>query len=67
MIPDGMARVAVASRDEVYGVSRMFQILRENRGAYLEVVHTLKEAFELLGLQSPRFRNVASAAGAGGH
>ena len=57
-IPDGMARILVAPRPDVYGLSRMFQILRDNRGAYQEVVRTLKEAFELLGLESPHFRPV---------
>ena len=58
MIPDGMSRVAVAPRTDIYGISRMFQLLRDSRGSYLEVVHTLKEAFELLGLESPHFSTV---------
>jgi len=58
MIPDGMSRIAVASRADIYGVSRMFQLLRDCRGSYLEVIHTLKEAFELLGLESPHFSTV---------
>jgi hypothetical protein len=41
-------------------MSRMFQILRDNRGGYLDVVHTLQEAFELLGLESPQFRTIRS-------
>jgi hypothetical protein len=41
-------------------MSRMFQILREGREAYLEVVHTLKEAFDPLGLHSRHFTPVAS-------
>ena len=57
-IPDGMSRIAVAPRPDIYGISRMFQILRDNRGGYLEVVHTLQEAFELLGLESPEFRTI---------
>jgi hypothetical protein len=59
MIPDGMSRIAVAPRPDIYGMSRMFQILRDNRGGHLEVVHTLQEAFELLGLESPEFRTIA--------
>ena len=65
MIPVGMSRIAVAPRLDIYGMSRMFQVLREGRGAYLEVVHTLKEAFDLLGLQSPHFSPVASVSRAG--
>ena len=62
-IPEGMLRILVAPRLDIYGLSRMFQTLRENRGAYQEVVHTLKEAFELLGLESPHFRPVVLAPG----
>ena len=65
MIPVGMSRIAVAPRLDIYGMSRMFQILREGQGAYLEVVHTLKEAFDLLGLQSPHFSPVTSISCAG--
>jgi hypothetical protein len=57
-IPDGMARIVAASRPDVYGLSRMFQTLRDNRGAYQDVVRTLEEAFKLLNLESPHFRPV---------
>jgi hypothetical protein len=67
MIPDGMSRIAVAPRTDIYGVSRMFQLLRDSRGSYLEVVRTLKEAFELLGMESPHFKTVAFVTGAEGH
>ena len=67
MIPDGMSRILVAPRTDLYGVSRMFQLLRDSRGSYLEVVRTLKEAFELLGIKSPHFRTVALVTGAEGH
>ena len=63
MIPAGMSRIAVALRLDIYGMSRMFQILREGRGAYLEVVHTLKEAFDLLGLPTsiPAHRSMTAS------
>ena len=60
MIPDGMSRVAVAPRTDIFGMSRMFQILRDNRGSCLDVVRTLQEAFERLGLESPQFRTIRS-------
>jgi hypothetical protein len=67
MIPAGMSRIAVAPRPAVYGVSRMmFQILREGKGSYLEVVHTLQEAYALLGLESPHFKAIDSTYRAGG-
>jgi hypothetical protein len=58
MIPDGMSRIAVAPRPDIYGMSRMFQILRDNKGGHLALVQTLLEAFELLGLRSPQFRTI---------
>lgn len=60
MIPDGMSRVAVAPRRDIFGMTRMFQILRDNRGSSLDIVHTLQEAFERLGLESPQFRRIDS-------
>jgi hypothetical protein len=55
MIPDGMVRIAVAPRPGLYGMGRMFQMLRENRNSSLEVVRSLQEAFNLLGLSDPHF------------
>jgi hypothetical protein len=66
MIPAGMSRIAVAPRPSVYGISRMFQILREGKGSYLEVVHTLQEAYALLGIKSPHFKAIDSTYQAGG-
>jgi len=54
-VPRGMPLILVAPRPDVYGLSRMFQTLRDNMGVYQEVVRTLKEAFDLLGLESPHF------------
>jgi hypothetical protein len=57
-VPGKMSRIVVAPRLDVYGLSRMFQTLRDNQGVCLEVVHTLMEAFELLGLELPHFTPV---------
>jgi hypothetical protein len=51
-IPCGKVSILVAPRDETYGMSRMFQILRERVEDSLKVVHTLQEAYGLLGLDS---------------
>jgi hypothetical protein len=66
-VPPGNMCIIVAPRDETFGLSRMFQILRDDRGARLEVVHTLEEAFEILGLDSPHFRTLALASGGRGY
>ena len=44
--------ILVAPRDETYGISRMFQILRDGLGGWIHVVHGMEEAYELLGIQS---------------
>jgi hypothetical protein len=56
-MPDGTScpRVIVAPETRVFGLARMFQILAENTRPTLSVVHTLDEAFEELGVQSPHF------------
>jgi len=51
-IPAEKTVVLVAPRDETYGMSRMFQILRDGLGDRLHVVHSMVEAYELLGIES---------------
>jgi len=60
MIPDGMARVVVAPRPAIYGMSRMFQILRDDQSRHLEIVRTLDEALKFLGRESAQFRTIDS-------
>ena len=47
-IPTPKRCIVVAPRDVTYGLSRMFQILRD--GVNFEVVHSMKEACDLLGI-----------------
>jgi hypothetical protein len=56
--PAGMPRVFVAPRPVVYGMSRMYQIIRDDLASDLHVVHTLEEANALLGLESPDFKTI---------
>jgi hypothetical protein len=51
-IPAEKTVVLVAPRDETYGMSRMFQILRDGLGVRFHVVHTMVEAYEMLGIES---------------
>ena len=51
-IPAGKTVILVAPRDETYGMSRMFQIIRDGLGVRLHVVHSMVEAYELLGIES---------------
>jgi hypothetical protein len=56
--PPGMKRVFVAFRPLPYGLSRMYQILRGDLEGDLDVVHTLAEAYALLGLESATFKPI---------
>ena len=56
--PRGKLCILVAPQDLIYGLSRMFQIRRNQIGSDLKIVHTLDEAFALLGLESPAFQMV---------
>jgi hypothetical protein len=49
------ARIIVASKPAAFGLFRMFQITGERSRPKLTIVHTLDEAFAVLGIQSPHF------------
>jgi hypothetical protein len=53
--PIGRPRVVVAPRDDIFGLARMFQLLRDEMNGELHVVRTLDEACALLCIDSPRF------------
>lgn len=52
---DAHPRVIVAPTQELFGLSRMFQIAGEEKRPRLTVVRTLEEAYAKLGLQAARF------------
>ena len=60
-IPDipGALRVFVAPQPAVYGLSRLLQILREQQGIDIHVVHSLEEGYALLRVPSPDFEDVS--------
>jgi len=47
--------VIVAPTDAIYGMSRMFQMLADRTRPNLHIVHTMDEAYALLGVKSPQF------------
>jgi hypothetical protein len=57
----------VAPQTHAYGLCRMFQILAEATRPLLQIVHTVGEAFEAIGIQSPHFESsvVPATFGAG--
>jgi len=48
-IPKGRARVVVGTETVIYGLARLFQICGDNVGEEFEVVHSLEEAYEMVG------------------
>jgi hypothetical protein len=54
IFPKDTARVAVAPRDLIYGLSRMYQILSDKPN--IHVVRTMEEALQLLKISSPKFQ-----------
>jgi hypothetical protein len=51
-----LPRFVVAPKIEAYGLFRMFQLTGESTRPELRIVHTIEEAFTLLGIQSPHFQ-----------
>jgi hypothetical protein len=52
-LPDPFPRVIVAPKDLVYGLARMFQVFGEKTRHAMHVVHTLEEAYLIIGIASP--------------
>lgn len=55
VVPAGFMRVLVIPQVFIFGLARMFQILGEKHRPELQVVRTMKEAYQLLGLEQPEF------------
>ena len=56
--------VIVAPQVHIYGLARMYSILTEtNRRVH--TVHTMEEAYSLLGVSSPSFTRIGESAGSG--
>ena len=47
---EGKARVVVGKEPSIYGLARLFQICGDNIGKEFEVVHTLEEAYDIVGV-----------------
>jgi len=55
--------IIVAPSDLMYGMSRMYSMLTEERRPNRHVVRTMEEAYELLGVTSPQFVRVVGSSG----
>jgi len=59
IVPDPFLRIVVAPRDDVYGMSRMFQIRTGESSNRMTLVRTLAEAWQLLGVNEPNLVPIA--------
>ena len=55
----GQVVVLVAPTDLLYGLSRMFVLLEEERRPRMSVVRTMKEAYDLLRVDVPHFSPIS--------
>lgn len=54
-IPTGKPHVIVGETPVIYGLARLFQMCEENVGREFDVVHTLEEAYDLVGVRPGDF------------
>jgi hypothetical protein len=54
-IPTGRPQVVVGKHPVIYGLARLFQICEENTGKEFEVVHTIEEAYAIVGARPEDF------------
>ena len=52
---EGKARVVVGKEPVIYGLAPLFQICEDNAGETFEVVHTLEEAYDIVGARPEDF------------
>ena len=58
LFPDPTPRWVVAPKDHVFGMARMFQMMSPKGRDMLHVVRSVREAYEALGVTSPRFEQL---------
>jgi hypothetical protein len=54
-VPGGRTRVLVAKEPVMYGLCRMLELTRDSMGGQLQVVHSLEEAYEIVGVRPEDF------------
>ena len=54
-IPVGRPHVVVGETPVIYGLARVFQMCREAQGEVFEVVHSLEEAYDIIGVRPADF------------
>ena len=55
VFPTKLPRIIVAPSGHVYGMARMFAVITESTRKDVQVVRTMDEAYQLLGIKEPEF------------
>jgi hypothetical protein len=58
LVPDGYLRVVVAPQDEVFGMSRMFEMMGSLTRNRVDIVRTMAEAYALSGIKKPQLLSI---------
>jgi hypothetical protein len=58
LVPDEFLRIMVAPQDEVFGMTRMFEVLGSPTRNNVRIVRTVAEAYRLVGIEAPEFSPV---------
>jgi hypothetical protein len=54
-VPAGRTRVLVATEPLAFGFGRMFELSRDSMGGQYQVVRSLQEAYDLIGVRAEDF------------
>jgi hypothetical protein len=54
-LPAGKPRIIVAREPVIYGLARMFELIRDSMGGELQVVRSPQEAYDVLGVRPADF------------
>jgi len=54
-VPMGRKQVVVGEEPVIFGLGRLFQMCRESIGSEFQIVHTLEEAYNILGVRPEDF------------
>ena len=58
LVPENYVRIVVAPQDEVYGLSRMFEMMGSEMGNRVDIVRNTEEAYRLAKVEETEFHTV---------
>jgi hypothetical protein len=58
LVPGDLIRIIVATRDDIYGMARMFEMQGATMGNRVDIVRNFADAIALAGIDQPNFEPV---------